>query len=288
MLYKDVKALLKKVGYEARDEETAAIRAMLRPSGAIRAGLFEGPAGCGKTALAEATAKATDSVYVYALLHSWSDDQELFTGVDIAAAVGGEADNVRQPGVLHVAALKSKVGPTVVCLDEVDKVQERTENLLLDFLQTGRVPVKPGVHIQAVVDNLAVFLTSNKTRQMSDPFLRRVRRVRMKTLSPDVVSRVIMQRTKVPKGVITCLIKLAYQVAKSERTLISLQEIEQLVIDVWHSAISRNEVTEYLRQWAARTPAGVKAAESANVDPVWHEVSKFRQQQESLESTARV
>ena len=141
------------VGYHARREEALAVEGALRALGAgrVAALLCEGPAGCGKTCLAEALAELLGGGYIYHLLHSWSDDQELLVGVDVAAAVAGDAEHVRQPGVLARAAELSQTAtreaPAVLCLDEIDKVQEGTANLLLDFLQTGRVPVRPGEHL---------------------------------------------------------------------------------------------------------------------------------------------
>lgn len=43
----------------------------------VRVALLEGPPGCGKTSLAEYHAEQTSARLVYAILHSWSDDQEL-------------------------------------------------------------------------------------------------------------------------------------------------------------------------------------------------------------------
>lgn len=264
-------------GYEPRPEEAAAVRAMLRPNGSIRAALLEGPPGCGKTALAEAVASALSARLVYAMLHSWSDDQELFSGVDVAAAVEGDAARVRQPGVLAIAAEASANGLCVVCLDEVDKVQERTENLLLDFLQTGRVPVRPGLHLAARPENLLVFLTSNGQRDLSDALLRRVRRVRMRPLPTDTVVRLVAARAGVSVGFARCLVKAARAVAESESNAnLSLQEMCHLAGDIWHVAGDIAEAREYLAQWAARTAAGAQAARKADLAPAWAEVITAR------------
>ena len=226
---------LEEAGYITRRPEILALQGLLRKrNGSARVMLVQGEPGAGKTAFAEAVAKSLGSPFIYHLLHSWSDDQELFCGVDVAAAVAGDASHVRQPGVLARAAELSQQtspdAPAVLCLDEVDKVQERTENLLLDFLQTGRVPVQPGKHIQARLECLLVFLTSNDTRPLSEPLLRRCRRLHMKPLHAEVVESILAARTDVSRKIIRMTRKVAWVIADNNRERRpSLQEMENLL-----------------------------------------------------------
>jgi len=267
--------------YLARPAELLALRAVEAahqgPASALRALLLEGAPGCGKTALAEAYAKACGARYVYALLHQWTDDQELFRGVNVVAAVAGDAARVEQPGVLAVAAQASLEGPTVLCLDEVDKCQERTEGLLLDVLQTGRVPVRPGEYLQADAARLVVFVTSNGQRPLGDAFLRRVRRVRMQPLPVDTADKLVMARAAVPAGIAKLASKAARAVALGEGTeALSVQEIAHFAADVWRVAESADDVRLLLAQWAARTDRGAALAQKADIAPLWGEVVAAR------------
>jgi MoxR-like ATPase len=215
-------------------------------------------------------------------MHAWSDDQELFCGVDVAAAVAGEANHVRQEGVLARAATASQTGMTVLCLDEVDKVQERTENLLLDFLQTGRVPVQPGVQIQANCSNLVVFLTSNETRQLSDPILRRVRRVRMKPLPTRVVVELVIKRAKVHAGLAKLVVRLGIDIGKAEMNHLSVQEFTNASRDLAGTTESVEDVREVLSQWLARTDRGTSVIKSSQVaTAIWAEVLHARRMEQA-------
>ena len=46
----------------------------------------------------------------------------------------------------------------MACLDEMDKAPESFEALFLDWLQTGRVPGKPGEHLYTNLDRFGVVL----------------------------------------------------------------------------------------------------------------------------------
>ena len=254
--------------YVIRPEEGLVLRAFRLPASSIRAALLEGPPGCGKTAFTQFLAQELGASYVYHLMHSWSDDQELFMGIDVASVVAGDATNVRQLGVLARAAELSQTGPVVVCLDELDKVQERTEYLLLDFLQSGRCPLRPGVHIQAECSRLIVCCTSNGERPLADATLRRMRRVRMRPLDRDTVVRIVAEQTGVPASVCRMAAKLAAEE-------ISLQEIRSFAAEVWALAQSVQDCALLATQWLRRE-GEVHPSQCA---ALWAEIRAARQQQ---------
>jgi MoxR-like ATPase len=261
--------------YVLRPEEDIAIRALATQSG-VRALLLEGPPGCGKTALGDEIALRLGARLVYLQCHSWTDDQELFIGVDVASAVAGDAAHVRQPGVLAIAAEASAVGPVVVVIDELDKAPERVDALLLDVLQTGRVPVRPGEHVRIALASTVFVLTSNGAREHLDALLRRVRRVRMRPLSVEILDRLARERSGAPASVVTVASKLARTIADSDGAVLSVQELEYLCRDLWQVAATADECRLLLSQWAARGDAGHRAALSSAVAPLWGEIVAAR------------
>lgn len=263
-------------GYVARRRELLAVAALLsHRNGGAPTLLLEGPPGAGKTALGEALAKSHDWPLVYAQLHAWTDSDELFVGVDVAAAVAGDAAHVRQDGVLARAARLSREHQRVVLvLDEVDKCQERTEALLLDFLQSGRVPLAPGQHLQANLSRLVVLLTSNAQRDLSDALLRRCRRVRVDPLPVELLDQLVLDKTGAPKGVVTLVSRACRGVAQTEGSHLSMQEIAHATREICELAEAASDVREILAAWAARTPEGVQAIDRDLVAAIWGECRK--------------
>ncbi|MBN6741273.1 hypothetical protein JKG47_12145 [Acidithiobacillus sp. MC6.1] len=97
--------------------------------------------------------------YYYVQLHSWTGGKRFF---DYQT---GPAQSEEKGFLTKVAEASQTEGWTVVCLDEMDKAPESFEALFQDWLQTGRVPGKPGEHLYTNLDRLLVLVTSNGMRE---------------------------------------------------------------------------------------------------------------------------
>ena len=166
----DLQKKLLSVGYRITEEIERQVRTALetRP---CPGSFLTGPAGAGKTFLAEAVAQVQNRNAFFFQAFPGCRKEELFQ------TILPDAD---QPsgfrtlaGVLPQAAEASHEGITALILDEWDKTHPSTDAFLLDFLQTGRISV-PGSQIRAKQENLAVFVTLNDERELSEPLLRRL------------------------------------------------------------------------------------------------------------------
>ncbi|MCZ6531360.1 MAG: AAA family ATPase [SAR324 cluster bacterium] len=166
----DLQQKLLEVGYRLTGElEKQVVSALhTRP---CPGSFLTGPAGAGKTFLAEAVAQVQGRNTFFFQAFPGCRKEELFQ------TILPDAD---QPsgfrtlaGVLPQAAQASQHGATALILDEWDKTHPSTDAFLLDFLQTGRISV-PGSQVRARQENLVVFVTLNDERELSEPLLRRL------------------------------------------------------------------------------------------------------------------
>ncbi|MCD6667434.1 MAG: MoxR family ATPase [Hydrogenophaga sp.] len=148
--------------------------------------LLEGDAGVGKTALAQALARAEGAELVRL---------QCFEGLDLAQAAyewnyGRQLMAIRlhdgQPGAVREADLFSRGfllerpllkaisqdGPCVLLIDEIDRADEAFEAFLLEVLAEYQITV-PEIGTLRAKHVPRVILTSNGTRELSDALRRR-------------------------------------------------------------------------------------------------------------------
>lgn len=152
--------------------------------------LLEGPAGTGKTALAQAVAQATGATLVRLqcyegldearALYEWNYRKQLLRIQ--AAQVDAESeewqelhDDIFSEEFLLSRPLLSAIrqsGPTVLLVDETDKADVEVEGLLLEVLSEFQVTIPELGTITSTAPPFVV-LTSNATRELSEALKRR-------------------------------------------------------------------------------------------------------------------
>ena len=195
--------------------------------------LVEGPAGMGKTALAQAVADAVGARLIRLqcyegldeskALYEWNYRKQLLriqagrgesTGEEWAHL---EEDIFAEEFLLRRPLLEaiSATDPVVLLIDEVDRVELETEALLLEILSEYQVSIPELGTVRAHQIPL-VFLTSNNTRELSEALKRRC--LYLYVGYPDVARERDIILERVP-GISTAL---AEQIARVVRSLRSL------------------------------------------------------------------
>ena len=157
----------------------------------IKSYVFKGPAGTGKTSLAEKLAGDMGADVLLYQCNSWTTQEELVQQVNIGA-VAAKLPNVYLDGVVLKAVKNSLTKKTFLVIDELDKAKEMVDALFLDFLQNGRVmDIEGNVHY-CNPSNLVVFFTTNEVRELADPLLRRAAKYSIEYLPQDVEASLLL------------------------------------------------------------------------------------------------
>jgi MoxR-like ATPase len=241
-------------GYIAGDVLRASVEAALNTRPVAGAFLF-GPAGSGKTFLAETVAReAGGSMFFYQCFPGTREDDLMVKILPCDTTPSGVAlhDGVIWQAI--VACQSRGRRPVHLILDEWDKTRPSADSFLLDLLQSGRVNFNGrSAHLtSSQLSRLRVWITLNDEREIGEPLLRRLPMITVPNLAARDVQAALEITHAAHPQLLAAVTLYARSLAAGLPKPATIQELRQL-LDAITCLGSRADWDALVRQYVTKT-----------------------------------
>jgi MoxR-like ATPase len=236
-----------------------------------QAGAFlRGPAGSGKTFLAEASAQLLDAQLCYQQCFPGTREDDLMIKIVPSEKTTSGVEAI-DGSMLEACAAVHDGHKAVLLLDEWDKTRPSADAFLLDFLQSGRIRYNGRSVALAPEERgrLTVFLTLNDERNLSEPLLRRLPMIEFDYLPASTVLAALNATHAGHLLVGACVALYQRTLAAKLDKPATIQELRQLM-DAATACGAEADWDELVRLYVTKGAADhetLKRAEGAKLEP---------------------